>query len=107
MSVRFHVKNHRNKKYALKHGNKSIVPLKRWYYSKYSSNSGDSVKCQRCGTVYLTSTKPRSNRIDALQKRVKWIENHSHGNAIAEVKQIKQELAELLEEDAKADALSY
>jgi hypothetical protein len=33
------------------------------------------------------------------------IENHSHGNAIAEVKQIKQELAELLEEEAKADAL--
>jgi hypothetical protein len=52
-----------------------------------------------------TLTKPRSNRIDALQKRVKWIENHSHGNAIAEVKQIKQELAELLEEDAKADKL--
>jgi hypothetical protein len=54
-----------------------------------------------------TSTKPRSNRIDALQKRVKWIENHSHGSAIAEVKikQLKQELAELLEEDAKADKL--
>jgi hypothetical protein len=49
------------------------------------------------------TTKPRSNRIDALQKRVKWIENHSHGNAIAEVKQIKQELAELLEADAKAE----
>ena len=110
MSVRFHVKNHRNKKYALKHGNKSIVPLKCWYYSKYSSNSGDSVKCQRCGTVYLTSTKPRSNRIDALQKQIKWIENHCHGssnNAIAEVKQLKAELAELLEEVAKADTLCY
>jgi hypothetical protein len=54
-----------------------------------------------------TLTKARSNRINALQKRVKWIENHSHGsdNAIAEVKQIKQELAELLEEEAKADIL--
>jgi hypothetical protein len=56
-----------------------------------------------------TLTKPRSNRIDALQNQVKWIKNHSHGssNAIAEVniKHIKQELAELLEEEAKADAL--
>ena len=54
-----------------------------------------------------TLTKPRSNRIDVLQKQIKWIENHSHGNAIAEVniKQIKQELAELLEEEAKADTL--
>jgi hypothetical protein len=40
-----------------------------------------------------------------LQKRVKWIENHSHGNAIAEVKQIKQEVAGLLEEEAKAYTL--
>jgi hypothetical protein len=39
--------------------------------------SNGLVKCQKCGdTVPLlrTSTKPRSNRIDALQKRVKWIE---------------------------------
>jgi hypothetical protein len=68
-----------------------------------------SVKCQRCSiAVHLLRrlTKPRSNRIDALQKRVKWIENHSRGsNAIAEVKQIKQELAELQEEEAKADTL--
>ena len=53
-------------------------------------------------------TRPTSNRIDALQKWVKRIENHSHGNAIAEVnlKQIKAELAGLLEEEeeeAKAD----
>ena len=49
MSVRFHVKNHRNKKYALKHGDKSIVLLKCWCYSKYSSNP------QRCGvgSIYL------------------------------------------------------
>jgi hypothetical protein len=50
-------------------------------------------------------TRPTSNRIDALQKWVKRIENHSHGNAIAEVnlKQIKAELAGLLEEEAKAN----
>ena len=51
-------------------------------------------------------TKPRSNRIDTLQKQIRWIENHSRGNnAIAEVKQIKQELTKLLKEDAKADKL--
>jgi hypothetical protein len=51
--------------------------------------------------------KQRSQAIDALQKQIKWIENHSHGNAIADVnlKQIKQELAELLQEEAKVDAL--
>ena len=50
--------------------------------------------------------RPMSNRIDALQKWVKRIENRSHGNAIAEVnlKQIKAKLAGLLEEEeAKAD----
>jgi hypothetical protein len=45
-----------------------------------------------------------------LQKRIKWIENYSRGNVnrpsyTNEVKELKQELAELLEEDAKADKL--
>ena len=53
-----------------------------------------------------TLTKPRSYRIDASQRQIKWIENHSGGNdAKAEVKALKQELAELLEEESKADAL--
>ena len=54
-----------------------------------------------------TSTKPRINRIDALQKQIKWVEDHSHGNAKADanIKELKTELAELLEEEAKADAL--
>jgi hypothetical protein len=68
----------------------------------------NSVKCQKCSIsvpMLRTLTKPRSNRIDALQKRVKWIENHSHGNnAIAEVKQLRQEIADLLE-DTKANKL--
>ena len=54
-----------------------------------------------------TMTKPRSNRIDALRKQIKWIEDHSHGNnakADANIKELKAEL-ELLEEEAKADAL--
>ena len=43
--------------------------------------SNDSVKCQKCGTavpLLRTTTKPMSNRIDALQKLVKWVDNHSH-----------------------------
>jgi hypothetical protein len=46
--------------------------------------------------------KPRSDRIDALQKQIKWIEEHYHylhrlyGNN--NIMQLKQELAELLEE---------
>ena len=53
-----------------------------------------------------TSTKPRSNRIDTLQKQIKWIEDHSHGNnANANIKELKAELTELLEEEAKADTL--
>ena len=47
------------------------------------------------------------NIVDALQKQIKWIEDHSHGNAKADanIKQLKAELVELLEEEAKADAL--
>jgi hypothetical protein len=43
-----------------------------------------------------------------LQKQIKWIEDHSYGssnNAKVEVERLKAELAELLEEEAKADAL--
>jgi hypothetical protein len=65
--------------------------------------------CQKCGIavpLLRTVTKPRSNRIDALQKQIKWIENHSLGSkADANIKQLKAELAELLEEEAQADAL--
>ena len=52
-------------------------------------------------------TKPRSNRIDALQNQIKWIEDHSHGNAksYGNTKDLKAEIAELLQEEAKADAL--
>jgi hypothetical protein len=51
--------------------------------------------------------KTLSNRIDALQKQIKWIENYSCGkiNRPSYVNEVKQELAELLEEDAKADKL--
>jgi len=60
--------------------------------------------------------KPKSNRIAVLQKQIKWIIEHyrghyfrrhrgngnttSNNNDGVVVKQLKQELAELLEEDA-------
>ena len=72
--------------------------------------SSGLVKYQKCGIavpLLRALTRPRSNRIDALQKQVNCIEDHSHGNnAKAEVRQIKQELAELLEEDANDDKAS-
>jgi hypothetical protein len=54
---------------------------------------------------------PYSNRITVLEKRIKWLENYSRGNNINSnrnndvIKQLKQELSELLAEDAKADKL--
>jgi hypothetical protein len=55
-------------------------------------------------------TRTANDRIAVLQKRIKWFENYhypSHGNISNNsnkdnsVKQLKAELAELLEEDAK------
>ena len=55
----------------------------------------------------MQKTKPKSNRIAVLERQIKWLENYSRGNngksSSDVVKQLKQELAALLEEDAKAD----
>jgi hypothetical protein len=75
--------------------------------------SDDSVKCQRCGNpvpIVGKLSRPHNDRIAILQKRIKWIENYSRGNVnrpsyTNEVKELKQELAGLLAEDAKADKL--
>ena len=73
--------------------------------------SSNSVKCQKCGLdipIAGKLTKPtKSTRITILGKRIKWLENYSRGNNRSDddVKQLKQELTELLEEDAKADKL--
>jgi adenine-specific DNA methylase len=72
-----------------------------------------SVRCQRCGMAVpivgrLTMTTAKNDRITVLEKRIKWLQNYSHGKFRSDnndVKQLKQELAELLEEDAKADKL--
>jgi hypothetical protein len=69
-----------------------------------------SIKCQKCGIavpVVEKLTKPKQKNIDILEKRIKWIEGYSRGNNSNNnnVKQLKQELSDLLEEDAKADKL--
>jgi hypothetical protein len=79
------------------------------------SGSGDSVKCQKCGIavpIVGKSIKPKSNRIAILEKRVRWLENYPRGNNKRSsiynnnnVKKLKQELTDLLAEDAKADKL--
>ena len=61
-----------------------------------------SVKNADSSAIRVLTAKPIAIKLMLCKNR---IENHSHGNAIAEVKQIKQELAELLEEDAKVDKL--
>ena len=69
------------------------------------------LSCQKCGiTVPLLRalTKSRSNRIDALQKQIHWIERYRRGNNTIkddDLKQLKVELAELLEEASKIDKL--
>jgi DNA-directed RNA polymerase subunit M/transcription elongation factor TFIIS len=75
-----------------------------------------AVKCQKCGNavpIVGRLAKPtKGNRIDFLQRRIKWLENYSRraGNTnrpsyINEIKAVKTELAELLAEDAERDKL--
>jgi hypothetical protein len=47
------------------------------------SDSGNSVKCQKCSMVIPIVGKlarPHNDRVAILQKLIKWIENYSHGN---------------------------
>jgi hypothetical protein len=67
------------------------------------SDSGDSIKCQRCGNavpIVGKLTRTNNDRIGILQKRIKWIENYRRGNnksSADDLKALKAELAELLE----------
>jgi hypothetical protein len=73
--------------------------------------SNNSVKCQKCDIavpIVGKLTKINNDRIGILQKRIKWIEEHyyyHHRGKHEDIKVLKQELAELLEEDAKYDEL--
>jgi hypothetical protein len=70
------------------------------------------VKCQRCGIAIpiVGNFRPRNDRIAILERRIKRIKNYSYPRSDNNkynkvVKQLKQELAALLEENAKADKL--
>jgi hypothetical protein len=74
--------------------------------------SGNSVNCQRCRMaepIVGKLSRPCNDRAALLQTRIKWMENYRRGgNSTSkdeDLKALKQELAELLEEDAKADKL--
>jgi hypothetical protein len=71
--------------------------------------SNDPVKCQKCSIALpLLSKKTlrsKGNRIYTLRTRIKWMENYSRVSNINDLQQLKQELADLLEEEAKADKL--
>jgi hypothetical protein len=72
------------------------------------SEDGQYVKCQSCHKDIKMVGKlpnPKRARIATIQRRIAWLENYPHGNNNDSVKQLKEELADLLEEDAKADKL--
>jgi hypothetical protein len=68
-----------------------------------------SVKCQKCGLSVPIVGKlpiPYRNRITLLKHRIDWIQSHPKlKDSMNSIKQLKAELAVLLEEDAKADKL--
>jgi hypothetical protein len=62
----------------------------------------------RCGQdipIVGKLSRPHNDRVVILQRRIRWMENYYHDANINNLKALKQELAELLEEDAKADKL--
>jgi hypothetical protein len=80
------------------------------------SNDNGFVKCQQCDIVVpivRKMTKSSFDRIAVLRKRISWLENYATGNKnsiirsnlAVNIKQLKQELAELQEEDAEYDKL--
>jgi hypothetical protein len=67
-----------------------------------------SVKCQRCNNdipIVAKLSRRCNGRAAILQRRIKWMENYYHGVNINDLNALRQELAELLEEDAKYDKL--
>jgi len=72
------------------------------------SESDKSVKCQRCGIavpIVGKMSRPKNDTVVKLQTRQRFMENHLHFCSKEDLEAVKQELAELLEEDAKDDKL--
>jgi hypothetical protein len=72
------------------------------------SEDGQYCKCQLCHKDIKMIGKlpnPKRARIATLERRIAWLEQSPHGNNNDSMKQLKEELAELLEEDAKRDRI--
>src|ERR671926_1211730 len=72
--------------------------------------SKGSVKCQKCSKdvpIVANMARPINDRISVLQVRIRYLEGHYRGVAGKEddIKQMKQELDELLQDDAEYDKL--
>jgi adenine-specific DNA methylase len=67
-----------------------------------------TVKCQKCGNAVPVVGKPirtKNDKLVKLQTRQRFMENHPHFCSKEDLEAVKQELAELLKEDAKEDKL--
>ena len=72
--------------------------------------SNGSVKCQKCSKnvpIVGKMARPINDRISNLQVRIRYLEGHYRGLAGKEddIKQMKQELKELLQDDAEYEKL--
>jgi hypothetical protein len=71
--------------------------------------SNNSVKCQKCNLpVPIVGRLPRSHadRITILEKRIRQVERyHGNNSSNSTYKQLKEELVNLLREEAKNDIL--
>ena len=66
------------------------------------------VKCQKCQSLVPIKRLPRSHssRIITIEKKIKKVERyHGNNNSSSTYKQLKEELATLLEEENKNDIL--
>ena len=64
-----------------------------------------SVRCGNAKPIVGKLPRPHNDRVVILQRRIKWMENYYHGANVNDLKALRQELADLLEEDAKYDKL--
>jgi hypothetical protein len=73
--------------------------------------SDNTVRCQKCGdAIPITANNTpkferKGRRICSLRHRIRWIESRGYHSKVENLKQLKEEYAELLEEDEKADRL--
>jgi hypothetical protein len=71
----------------------------------------NTVKCQRCGNFIAITTnntptfEKKGRRVATLRHKIRWIESHGYHNKTEDLKPLKQEYADLLAEDERADKL--